>query len=283
MTRGAAAFALLVLFCASACSGAPPVRSDGPHGRVLAWSHGDARVAQELGGELGARVAELLGVEPQPYVLWFEREVASGAGVRVWRDRAGRIVDRRIELGADAREVLPYALAHELVHWHMGGTLWDALPQTLEEGLADHLGVLLVPEARAEREAWLREHVRAAHAFDWDALFALTERDWAQTPRATKDATYVLGRFLVERIGLAELRALCERAVAADLARVPQPWVLAAAGLDCGAAERTAALVRWGGDGARERELVAEPSHAAARPAAPHERLDGRIEHAAPR
>ncbi len=243
MSRTTTVAAAFCLFLTLACAAAPPLRVEDEAGRVAAWSELDVAQVHAKAREVAARVAEVLAVPTQPFVIHVERGRGDFAGVFVARDRAGRVLDRRIELGEDALQRLDFALAHELVHWLVHGTTWDRLQLAVEEGLADHVALRLAPQWRAEREADLRGSAWIVHRHGWEALLALTKRNRGSASEELLSGTYVLGAFLVERVGLDGLRALCRRAEERGLADVPPGWILEAAGLD--ASNRDLELARW--------------------------------------
>ena len=240
----------LLALAVTACTNPPPFGSESSEGQVFAWSENDARHVLSLASAHSDRIAELLGVEPQPFVIWFERSELDRAGVRVWRDRSRRITKRRIEFQTDEEEAqLAFIIAHELVHWHVAGTVWDMVPLVIEEGMADYIALLLVPEWRAEREQLLRGRAREAQGVDWESLFAITkgEVDWSKEPDSRRrESTYMLGYAMVDRAGIDVLQELCYRARNAGLARVPSEWLLESAGMGSSAAEWDAALRSWG-------------------------------------
>jgi len=171
----------------------------------------------------------------------------------------GRIRIRADRLGHDA----DFVLVHELVH-ALQGSSWDALPAVMREGLCDALSCRLVPEmaagVRAMRlfdAATCAPNPRLELAFFEPLLHERELLEISLAPREDVDphqlltvpgrgihlgdsledqaALYGVGLVVTERamdrLGLAGLHALCQRAGGMGLDTVPLGWLLDAAGL----------------------------------------------------
>lgn len=204
--------ALALIAAVLACHAAPPARWDGVYGTTLAFDEAHARQTQISADVFTAGVAAQLDVKPQPFVIHLYGYDLDQAGIRVWRNSANEIVDRRIDLGRDMLPILRFALAHEMVHWHIAGTAWDRLPHFAEEGLADFVALQLAPECQDQRLRAYR--ARAARGLDAPVkeVLSLSPEQWNSSNDSLKESTYVLGYFIVERIGITALRRLCEDA-----------------------------------------------------------------------
>ncbi len=207
-----------------ACTAAPPeFEYRTPTG--IARSDDEA-VARELGilaDHLSAPVSAELGVERTPQFVIHHIPSHHAIGLLVARDGEGKILDRRIHIGDESVAQAPFAIAHELVHWYASGP-WERLPHALEEGLADWIALQLVPEVRAIREAEL-DAILAEITPERRALaLAISKRTWAATPTQVRSDSYAVGYEIVRRLGVARMRALCERAESEQLARAPLVW-----------------------------------------------------------
>ena len=186
----------------------------------------------------------------------------------------------RIHLRAGA-ENMERTLAHELVHAHLRGA-WSALPGTLEEGLCDHVSTVLSPEGRsalragrlscaafalgglaleleleapaegphAGRRIQARLRLEGEPPMTIDPLGVFDRQAGLSSSRLStpeKKAYYGLAFLVVERIvrrvGIDGLHALCAGARQDDEAWVERNELLAAAGLEAGAAAWRAAVV----------------------------------------
>lgn len=262
--------ALLVPFAIAGCRAVPPTHgSSAREGHVRAERPDDAsRVAASL-DELAPRVRALLPdtrerrvevwVQEDPVLYRFPHfSYADADGLYV--AGAGRIHLRR-----DA-EHLDRTLAHELVHASLGEA-WRTLPGTLEEGVCDVASAALCPDAagslRAGRlaaaafatgglvvellaprhgagPAPVRIALSADPPLEIDPLEVFRARGGlapSSLSPARKRALYGLAYLVVERIverrGWPGLHALVARAEADERERVPEAWLLDAAGLSC--------------------------------------------------
>jgi len=170
-------------------------------------------------------IATMLDVEPTPFVIHYAANQRGTSGVRVWRDSAGQMVDRRIELTADARDALRFLIAHELVHWCKSGP-WDRLPHTIEEGFADYVALNLAPEFAIERRELFEARLKAASTEEMREVLVVDARDWPALPDDSKLLAYAVGFRVVEAVGLDGLRALCVRADAEQLPTIPPSWIV---------------------------------------------------------
>jgi len=217
---------IIVLLAAvtSACTAAPPeFEYRTPTG--IARSD-DATVARQLAtiaDDLSAPVCAELGVDRTPPFVIHHIPSHHAVGLLVARDDAGNVIDRRIHIGDESVAQANFAIAHELVHWYASGP-WERLPHALEEGLADWIALELVPEWREIREAEL-DAILAEITPERRALaLAIRERTLEATPAQVRSDSYAVGYEVVRRLGVARMRALCERAEAEQLARAPLEW-----------------------------------------------------------
>ncbi len=175
-----------------------------------------------------------------------------------------------IEICADALPRRRLSLiAHELTHFYLG-EVWGVLPQVVEEGLAQLVSTQVDPrygaEIRVENAVALAtaisggltvEMPRPAEAsapadgepelVPWwvsgevdtsqlptarEALALDANGMWTIEDAGSQRVLYGLGYLLASRIGVDGLYALCQRARAEGLERVPAEWLFEAAELD---------------------------------------------------
>lgn len=152
--------------------------------------------------ELGPVVAEILGSErAQPEVRFAGTE-------RVSRGAMGTTNDEGILLGTAARPHLRFILIHELVHWHLPGTAWEALPFPFQEGLADFVACSLTPGALEARQA---EQDSLARIEIYPHDLELTPAAWQERRREETEPIARVAFAIVSRIGLDRLRGMAER------------------------------------------------------------------------
>ena len=230
----------------------------------------------------GTRSVEGLEVwiQDKPGLYSFPHQ-SNGEAEGLWAESHDRIL-----LARDADD-LERTLAHELVHASLGEG-WNALPGTLEEGLADQISTTLVPEGAARLRAGRLASAALAtgglgltlevelpeQASSWVARITLSGTRPSENPQrevfrlaaglsstrvdaAAKRGYYGLAYMLIERIvkrqGLEHLHSMCLSAKAQGHNRIPRPWLLAAAGLeDSPEAWRVAALEGMGAQELRE-------------------------------
>lgn len=187
-----------------------------------------ARAIAEIADSFSAPVAREMEVDqPPPFVIHHVHHVPTpfGGGVWVVRDRAGRVVDRHIVISNLGLMQARFAIAHELVHWYASRT-WDRLPHAVEEGLADSIALKLAPEWKQIRELELDLRLNEITPERRALALQVTERQWEAAPTQVREDAYAVGFEIVQRLGVARLRALCVMAEAAGLDRVPVPWLM---------------------------------------------------------
>jgi len=120
----------------------------------------EATAVLELAQRQAARILELYGPEgltldpDRPLSIWLQDEPAQpGLGLRSHADAEGFYAHKhhRIHLRRGA-ERIERTLAHELAHACLPPR-WSGLPGSLEEGLADTLSTLIVPDSAASLRA----------------------------------------------------------------------------------------------------------------------------------
>lgn len=158
LLRIPAAFALAAL--ASCVASAPEVERRTANCVVRAPDPVEATAVLELAQRQAEAIIELYGPEARvldearPLDIWLQDEPAQpGLGLRSHADAEGFYAHahHRIHLRRDA-ERLDRTLAHELAHACLPPG-WSDLPGTLEEGLADTISALVVPESAASLRA----------------------------------------------------------------------------------------------------------------------------------
>ena len=242
----------------------------GALGVVRAASQDEARVLDAHLTALGpALAAHVPGARlPEELEVWVQDEPHLYHGVLESNAEAEGLYapfHERILLSRHAVDI-ERVLAHELTHAALDKS-WSPLCGTLEEGLCDIVATALVPDQAARLRAGrlssaalacgglhLRLDVRdnrARHGvrLGWSATLRLTSE--GQTPddpldtfrvraglsssrlkASVKRGYYGLAFLVADRIGLQELHALCGRARAEGLSRLPRGWLLDAAALD---------------------------------------------------
>lgn len=235
------------------------------------------RLAEHVDAVLPAVRARVPGLPIRPVDVRFVAEMRDAPrfakGTSTPFDLEGRAIrihgERWIELGEREDALLERrVLVHELVHDGLGPE-WDPLPHFIEEGLADEVGLSVVPvgstAANLERVLLLATVLRGGLVTDAaGAPLGLGPAALLAHPGATLDvklldaravptvrgalhiassreafaldpATYVamvaVGGLLVSRIGPARLRTSCLRANARHERVLPAEWLLDAAGL----------------------------------------------------
>ncbi len=224
-----------------------------------------------------------------PLELWcvpVEAQFGEGRNVFDGTPETGRLLGIEIDIG---RELAweRFTIGHELGHAWLAPSL-RALPQVLEEGLADQCGERADPEAGVWRRlehalslgTWAGVGVPyqfqvgsgiesgtlyVARGASMDLrLASMLELDGTSYHHVGTDEDmlllYGVGYVLASELDLARLTALCARAEREGCATVPAAWVLEAVGvpLDTGAewGERGARLI-----GAAEREALLQHVH----------------------
>jgi hypothetical protein len=216
-------FAFLIL-AACSCRASLPYEHRTATGVARANDLAQARSVGIMSELFLHRTAAQLGVPPKVgFVVHYDDSVEGPNGIRVWRDRRGKVIDRRIELGGDSRDSQDFCVAHEMVHWNLQG-VWTRLPVTVEEGLADYIALHLVPEFRDERERELRERLSNLDPELIDRAWMLEHATREDTAPEVRSAAYAIGFDIVRRLGVDELRRLCALAESSGHAVVPREW-----------------------------------------------------------
>jgi hypothetical protein len=154
--------------------------------------------ARQASADVAPYVREVLGVGPYRFdVAVTDENIPGLSAARTRPDRCLVVFGRVFEVEPD--EALYYVAAHEVAHVYMREH-WETLPDWLEEGLADVVALEVVPSARADAES----HIRVSGRFE----------------------RYEYAR----ELGVAAVRDLALRAVAAGLDEVPEAWVVEVGG-----------------------------------------------------
>ncbi len=196
-----------MLFLAPGCAttfATPPIVRSSPSGEVRAFSDADAaRLADEL-GRLGPEVRALLGSTRAAPRVFLERDAIPGPVDAL-------TTSNKIVIGAEAREQELVVLAHELAHWYLDGA-WDALPGSIEEGVADLVAGELLPEWNAAlRGDHARALANAAESSTPERTLRFSSADCIAAGNETElRLARARGYAVARRIGLARLRQLCE-------------------------------------------------------------------------
>jgi hypothetical protein len=211
--------------CATLEVPTPPVVVHTSEGDVSAYSEDDARRIAGLLVDLAPKVrAVLVDVQNDPADVRVLDHAVAG-----FEDPCN--YDRVIVMPVSPRELEPLALAHELVHWQLAG-VWNMLPHTAQEGLADRIAFELVPDAQSTRAVQFVFSLYHAPMRDPIEALSLDQRQWSYLRDGKrKNGLYAMAFFVVTRIGIEPLRALCQEARDAGLSRVPAEWMLARANL----------------------------------------------------
>ena len=177
-------------------------------GLARAYTADEAKQLEALLAELEPRVRSLLGSDRAPASVWLtDQQDIHGASALT--------LDQLIVICAEVKPHLRTVVAHELAHWH---TFIAGLPYVIEEGLAvyveKHLGVSHPVVERVDPNA------------DWNRILEIDRTAWARIKNPAEiDTFYLFGYWLVEQIGLPELRRM------EDQNRTTPKDVLCAAGL----------------------------------------------------
>lgn|GEM_PF-922471 len=258
-----------LLLAAAGCGALPPPAAvSTPYGEVRAER---PEAAQELAESLLRLRPLVLALLPdsveRPTEVWLDPELHEGKDGSPGVAAITSLSQGRIRIGAGAAGIgRDFLLAHELVHAYMGPS-WAPLPAIMKEGLCDALACRLVPQDAARARALRLFAARFAFgpqelllscsqpAFGgrsgarlaisspggerrgpFEALELSGRGVRLHDEPADEDVLYGYGLLLVERaierIGLAGLHALCERAAETGHELLPLEWVLWAAELD---------------------------------------------------
>ncbi len=271
----------LVAFSCRTVPAHPPWEQRIEHGIVRAGDAQQAQEAADLIAQALPRILELPGTHRRALVLHvvdqLPNELMDGATFHIANLPDDAVQEdfgyplEWIEISATALPRRKLSLvAHELTHYYLG-EVWDALPQVVEEGLAQLVSMEVDPrygaEIRVENAVALStaisggmtvEMPRAVDASMTGAEAAAPLVPWwvsgdvdaTQLPSATEaleldaggmwtieDAgsqrvLYGLGYLLASRIGIERLHELCVKAREEGHGRVPADWLYAEAGLD---------------------------------------------------
>lgn len=228
----------IALFALASCASSPfdraPMTCDTGYGTVRGFAVEDVAEVGRLVRDLSPRVREILRPEhPEPVRVVVLDSVADPYAKAFTHEfvREGRIVDRFIVIGSEAKHLRGFIVAHELVHWHAGG-VWDRLPLALEEGLADLIACQLDEEGRAAKLYDLALVPPASSFAEIDAALRVSRESWVALTPEERDRVYWVGFIVARRIGVERMRALCEQAAADGLHFVPIERVFALAGLE---------------------------------------------------
>ena len=141
------------------------------------------------------------------------------------RDADQRIVERFILIKRLPPQRYPGVVAHELVHWY-AVDVWERLPTLLEEGLADHVACEVAPAIASEKQKSAARLAQRVAGLDVRGALRMSQADFETLSPDDREAYYALGRQLVERIGVDDLRALATQARDACLPVIPTEWIL---------------------------------------------------------
>lgn len=221
MNRARLSFCLVL----AACTVPPRFESRVPLGTARSDEPELAVRLADTGNQLAPAICAWLRVEPAPpFVIWHVPRVEA-ADFLVERDRDGAILSRRIEIGDFmARRQTRFAVGHELVHWYARG-VWDRLPHAVEEGLADELALRCSEELRGVRAMEFTAALASLTPERRARALALDERSWKDVSAEACSDAYAVGFEIVQRVGVDNLRALCERAENEGVERVPSAWL----------------------------------------------------------
>lgn len=221
---------ILVILVACACHTSPPCSYEVPSGIVRADNQEDARMIAIMAERYTQQICTMLEVEVRPNFLIFYDDNALVTGVRVWRDAHGKVCERRIELGAESKNLMHFLLPHELTHWYAKG-IWTKLPHTLEEGLADFVALQLEPGFVDERLLAYEKVLEGISAAKIDHLLRLNIKQWHAQDEDDKRRSYAIGYRFFAELGLDGIRKLCQDAHVAGHEKIPADWLTERYGL----------------------------------------------------
>lgn len=232
--RSVLSLALLALTsCASSAFDRAPMTCETGSGTVRGFDREEVAEVGRLVSELCPRIDQILRPERTEPVRLVVLDTAADPYAKAYTHefvREGRIVDRFIVVGSEAKYLRGFIVAHELVHWSADGA-WDRLPLVLEEGLADLIASQLDPIGR-EAKLYDLARVPAAENFgEIEAALGVSRETWAALVPAERYRAYWVGYIVTNRIGVEGLRELCAEAEAEGLRTVPIERVLVRAGL----------------------------------------------------
>jgi hypothetical protein len=166
----------------------PPIE----RGNIRAWSQTEAERITMLSTRLEPRVRDLLASKRESASIWMtDLESINGS--------YGVCFEPMILLGTKANQFLPRVIAHELAHWHSFND--QVFPVILEEGLAIHVEV----------ELGVFEAGEIHFDGDWMHVLSLDLDDWESVPGDEAVELYLAGYWLVNKIGLEELKAMYDQ------------------------------------------------------------------------
>lgn len=154
-----------------------------------------AFLASPLVGEVKAALSSTQ-IEVPRFVFRNEPTMSNGARAVCY--------ENYIVIMGEGQEALDYYIAHESVHWYIDDSPYAGLPHFIEEGLADWIacGLLGLREARIEENARI-----GTMAID-PRHMGVGIDGWTHLPLEIRRSHARAGFDLVNRLGLAKLRAL---------------------------------------------------------------------------
>lgn len=196
-------YLLVVVGLASCASSGTPLYRATEEGRIyVADPRTGSRIEKAL-LRFGPAVREMLGVEDGAGTpdVYFQKQ--SGLKYEV----LAVTFPTRIVIDETGRSDLEYSVAHELAHWYMPRSVFAKLPLFAQEGLAVYVGLTFFPPfldqlGRAGR--WESSPPLPSHLYlDADGWYQLSPDERTELSGLALEVVY--------RIGLDELRGLCEQ------------------------------------------------------------------------
>lgn len=130
-----------------------------------------------------------------------------------------------VVLGERVKQDPRYILAHELVHWY-SGTYAVALPQAVEEGLADLVVTWVLPGSRESIESSRAKSLGGEPLYSEFEALAIGMEDWMGVSAEQDAFLRAIGFRIAVKHGVEWLGRLRERAREEGLAVVPVGWLL---------------------------------------------------------
>ncbi len=207
----------LLLGCRTALED-PPIQRFGPESLVVAWDAESADRVQAVLERLVPLARSMKGVQKPPPAVYILREGMPGG-------LSGLTFSFVVLLDGTKHRVMDHTLAHELSHWFRDEE-WGLLPNAIEEGLADHVATLILPEEGGAPVAHHPHFMPATVGLqEFRSLCAAELRDWPERAIAEEMRLRAVGFTAASAIGVDGLRALCVRAKKEDLDKVPAEWI----------------------------------------------------------
>ncbi len=181
----------ILLLSTTGCASLPPSFLETPGAHIRAPGPVLAQTVAGVFDKLNAEVTGTLSCDGgRPTIVLLPTELPG--------DVAGQVTADTVYLGAEALLVIPWALAHELVHFHVQKTGWTFPSHAIEEGLAYFVAEQIAGPGRSLSGRWCPTPELLQRAL------AIDTREYVEMDCTIEiDRT---GMWIVEQLGIDEIR-----------------------------------------------------------------------------